>query len=121
MAEETPTISILDGTKEALDMDPDYTEFDQTIIMHINSVLADLHLLGVGPSAGFAITGSSATWPQFLGGDDPTLNNIKTYLYLRVKVLFDPSQLAHVATAIQEQIVKYEYLINIWREEGLIP
>jgi hypothetical protein len=85
--------SILNQTKRVLGLAEDYTVFDQDVIMHINSTFSTLHQLGVGPANGFAIQDASATWDQFLGGD-PTINSVKSYVHICVRMLFDGNSLS---------------------------
>jgi len=107
--------SILTSTKKALGLDEEYTAFDPDIIMHINSVLSTLNQLGIGPDLGFMIEDKEALWDTFLGSD-PRLNNIKSYVYLRVRMLFDPPQTGFHTTAMQDQIKELEWRINVQRE-----
>jgi hypothetical protein len=107
--------SILTSTKQALGLAEDYTAFDPDIIMHINSVFSTLNQLGIGPTLGFMIEDKEALWDTFLGSD-PRLNNIKTYVYLRVRMLFDPPQTGYHTTAMQDQIKELEWRINVQRE-----
>ena len=108
--------SILTSTKKILGIAEDYTVWDLDIITHINSAFSDLTQLGVGPVAGFMIEDSTAVWTDFLV-DDLQLNSVKTYIYLRVKLLFDPPTTSYAVTAMQEQIEKLEWRLNIHREE----
>lgn len=107
--------SILNSIKKILGIDETYTAYDVDILMHINSVFARLHQLGIGPDAGFSIEDETATWDTFLAGD-PRLNNVKTYMYLRVRLLFDPPATSYAIQAMREQIAELEYLINTYRE-----
>jgi hypothetical protein len=109
------TNSILDSVKKVLNLGSDYTPFDQDIIMHINSVFSALNQLGVGPESGFMIEDKDAIWSDFLG-TDMRLNNIKTYVYLRVRMLFDPPTIGYLVQAMQEQIKELEWRINVQRE-----
>lgn len=103
--------SILDSIKKLLGPGEDYDHFDQDIIMHINSVFSILYQLGVGAKA-FTITGSNETWSDYL--DDWTnLNDIKTYIYLRVKMLFDPPSSGTVMEALKENLRELEWRINV--------
>lgn len=108
--------SILTTTKKALNLPEEDVAFDMDIIMHINSVFSDLNQLGVGPDLGFMIEDKSTTWDAFLGSD-PRLNHVKTYVYLRVRMLFDPPQTGFHTQAMQEQITKLEWMLNVQREE----
>lgn len=112
------TDSILDGTKKALGLEPDYTPFDADIIMHINSVFGTLHQLGIGPVEGFAIEDSTATWSAFLDGDK-RFNPVKTYVFLRVRMLFDPPNTAYLVSAMKEQITEMEWRLNLVRETDM--
>ena len=77
--------SILNSIKKLIGLDPDYTEFDTDLIIHINSVFLDLEQLGAGSQEGFFIEGSTETWEDFLPEDPLVLNPIKPFLYLKVK------------------------------------
>lgn len=107
--------SILDSTKKVLGIDADYTAFDMDIIMHINSALATLNQLGVGPDEGFSIEDNTAKWGDLLG-DDKRLNQVKSYVYLKVRVMFDPPASSFVLSSFQEQIKEHEWRINVVRE-----
>ena len=107
--------SILDSTKKILGIEPTYTAFDIDIIMNINGVLSTLQQLGIGPAEGFSIADNTATWDQFLGLD-PRLNNVKTYVFLRVRALFDPPNTAYLVTSMNEQIRELEWRLNVTRE-----
>jgi hypothetical protein len=108
--------SILDSTKKTLNLAPDYTAFDEDIIMHINSAFSTLNQLGVGPAEGFMIEDKDPTWDTFLGSD-PRLNHVKSYVFLRVKLLFDPPSTGFHTTAIQKQIEELEWRMNVQRED----
>lgn len=107
--------SILDSVKKVLGIDKDYDVFDVDILMHINSVFATLNQLGVGPEAGYSIEDASPTWSDYLG-DDLRLNNVKTYVYLRVRMLFDPPTTSYLLNAYEKQIQEAEWRINVTRE-----
>lgn len=111
--------SILGSVKKSLGLEPTYDAFDTEIIMHINSVLSNLWQLGVGPETGFSIEDDSATWEQFLEQDN-RYNVVKTYIYLRVRLLFDTPSASTAVAAIQEQIKEQEWRINV-TQETLVP
>lgn len=104
--------SILVSTKKNLGIAADYTAFDQDIILHINSVFSTLNQLGVGPTYGFQIEDDVATWTDFLHGD-PRLNSVKTYVYLRVRLLFDPPSTSYLISALNSQILELEWRLNV--------
>jgi hypothetical protein len=107
---------VLKSVKKVLGLADDYDVFDPDIIMHINSVLSTLNQLGIGPPQGFAIEGDADTWDSFLEGD-PRLNNVKTYVCLRVRMIFDPPDRSFIVTAYQDQIKELEWRINAQRED----
>lgn len=107
--------SILDSIKKVLGLSPDYEVFDEDVILHINSVLATLNQLGVGPEYGFRIDGKDETWYDFMG-DDPNLSSVKSYIYLKVRLLFDPPQNSNITNAMNEQLKEFEWRINVYRE-----
>ena len=109
------TNSILDSVKKVLGISPEYTEFDIDIIMHIDAVFATLHQLGVGPIQGFRIEDNTVKWDAFLG-DDARLNSVKTYVYLCVRLSFDPPATSFVIASMKEQIQELEWRLNVVRE-----
>jgi hypothetical protein len=109
------TDSILTSTKKILGIAEDYEAFDVDVLTHINSVFSTLNQLGIGPEEGFAIEDAVATWSDFLG-DDLRLNNVKTYVYLRVRLLFDPPTTSFLIASLNEQAKELEWRINVQRE-----
>lgn len=109
--------SILDSVKKSVGIGPDYEAFDPDIIMHINSVLSTLHSLGVGPDTGFAIEDSMTEWVEFIG-EDPRLNMVKSYIYLKVRLLFDPPQTSFTTNKLDEMAKEYEWRLNVASEGG---
>lgn len=107
--------SILESTKKVLGIAADYTAFDMDIVMHINSALATLNQLGVGPDAGFFIEDDSAEWGDFVG-EDPRYNQVRSYVYLKVRLIFDPPATSFVIAAMEKQIQEHEWRLNVLRE-----
>jgi len=107
--------SILRSTKKILGIDADYTAFDLDIMTHINSVFSTLSQIGIGPINGFMIEDDDDTWDAFLGAD-ANLNAVKTYVYLRVRLLFDPPTTSYMITSMKEQIQELEWRLNVYRE-----
>lgn len=105
--------SILYSIKKMMGLDPDYTPFDTDLILHINSVLMILRQLGIGPVLGYSITGPDETWDDYLGSDEPLLEAVKSYIYLKVRTMFDPPSNSYVMDAIQKQIAEYEWRLNV--------
>lgn len=112
--------SILKSVKKILQIDESYTVFDLDIITHINSVFSTLHQLGVGPQSGFMIEDATSEWDEFLGAS-PVLNSVKTYVYLRVRLLFDPPETSYHIDAIKDQVKELEWRINMQYESTLLP
>lgn len=108
--------SILKSTKKILGIEAEYDAFDLDVITHINSVFVTLNDLGIGPNEGFMIEDDDALWADFLGSD-PRLNSVKSYVYLRVRLLFDPPTSSYLITALNEQVKELEWRINVGREE----
>lgn len=111
--------SILTSVKKALHIAEADTAFDPEIVMHINAAFSTLHQLGVGPIEGFAIVDATPTWDTFLLGDD-RYNFIPTYVYLKVRLIFDPPQTAHLLNAIEGQCSELEVRINTLREGDVV-
>lgn len=107
--------SILKSTKKILGIDPADESFDLDIITHINSAFSTLHDLGVGPEDGFVIEDDETLWEDYL--DDPVqLSQVKTCVYLRTRLLFDPPTAGYLLTAAQEQLRECEWRLNTRRE-----
>lgn len=108
--------SILNSTKKILGISEDYTAFDTDIITHINTAFSILTQLGVGPVGGFMIENADAVWADFLDGDNQ-YNSIKTYVYLKVRQLFDPPTTSYLISAYERQVQELEWRISVHREE----
>lgn len=107
--------SILTTIKKLLGITEDYTQFDADIIMHINSVFMILSQLGVGPAEGFSITDASTIWKDFLN-DSKNLESVKSYMYLKVKMLFDPPTSSAVIDSIDRSVSEMEWRLNLAAE-----
>lgn len=107
--------SILNNVKLDLGLAEDYDAFDPVIIRHINSAFGTAGQLGLGPPQGFKIQGEATTWDSFL--DDDRLEEVKAYIFLKVKMLFDPPATSFAITAVQDQIKELEWRLNVKRED----
>jgi hypothetical protein len=106
--------SILDVTKKILGLPPEQTAFDLEIITHINSIFTVLEQLGVGPSGGFFITDNTSKWSEFMG--DEAINAVKSYMGLRVRLLFDPPATGPATDAITKQAEMLEWRLHTLME-----
>jgi hypothetical protein len=109
--------SILKSTKKILGIGPDDDSFDLDVLTHVNSVFSTLQQLGIGPEAGFAIEDDTVNWGDYLIDDPLKLNQVRTYVYLRVRLLFDPPTTSYLLTAVQKQLEECEWRLNVHREE----
>lgn len=109
-------MSILNSVKKVLGLAEDYTVFDEDVIMHINTAFSTLTQLGVGPPEGFMIEDATAEWNEFIV-DDIQYNSVKSYVFLKVSMLFDPPQTSYLITAKEKQIQELEWRLNVHREE----
>ena len=100
--------SILKSTKKVLSVPPDYEAFDQDIITYINSAFSVLHQLGVGPSTTFYIEDDSSEWDD-LDLNDNQLGLVKSYIGLKVRMLFDPPSTSFVIEAVNNMIQEHEH------------
>lgn len=107
--------SILISIKKLLGISEEYDHFDSHIIVHINSVFSILTQLGVGPVAGFSIKDETAVWTDFIP-DNPKLESVKSYVYFKVKLLFDPPLSSAVIESMNRMIAELEWRINIAAE-----
>ena len=107
--------SILTSIKKLLGITEEYDQFDPDIIMHINSVFMILTQLGVGPAEGFSIEDDTAVWTDFIQ-DAKKLESVKTYIYLKVKLLFDPPLSSAVIESMNRLINELEWRLNVAAE-----
>lgn len=106
--------SILNSIKKLLGFEADYTAFDIDIMIHINSVFFSFQELGIGPAQGFSIKGNEETWDQFIG--DQSIEAVKTAMYMRVRLIFDPPASSFALTAMKENAERLEWLLSIQQE-----
>lgn len=109
--------SILTSIKKLLGIAEEYKHFDTDLIMHINSVFSILTQLGVGPSEGFSITDDSAVWTDFIQ-ENSKIELVKSYIHLKVKLLFDPPLSSAVIEAINRMISEFEWRLNVAVDPG---
>lgn len=106
------TESILTSIKKLLGIDAGYPHFDTDLVMHINSVFSILTQMGVGPSDGFLITGVDEVWSSFIT-DQSCLQLVKSYIYLKVRLLFDPPLSSAAIDSINQQIKEFEFRLFV--------
>lgn len=111
--------SILISIKKLLNIDVNDTAFDTDIVVLINGEFMTLQQLGIGPEEGFSLDTSNAyskCWTDFF--DDPRLiDSVKTFVYMRVRMIFDPPASSVVADAINARISEVEWRLNVWAEQ----
>ena len=109
--------SILTSIKKLLGIPEDHEHFDADLIIHINSVFLILTQLGVGPSEGFTISDKTATWDEFLP-DEKNLEAVKSYMYMKVRLLFDPPLSSAVMECMNRTISELEWRLNVAAESS---
>lgn len=107
--------SVLTSIKKMLGISADYTVFDNDIIMHINSVLMTLNQLGVGPDEPASITSEMDTWEKVFG-DRKDIEAVKTYMYIKVRIVFDPPTSSFVLEAMNRTASELEWRLNVQAE-----
>lgn len=110
------TTSILNTTKKVLGIAAEYDAFDVDIIMHINSTFSTLHQLGVGPTQAFSIADADAVWTDFTG-TNTAIESVKTYIWSKVKLAFDPPNTSFGQDALQKMCEEFEWRLNVQSEE----
>ena len=108
--------SIMDSIKKNLGIVPEYTAFDDQIILDINAAFSTLHQLGFGPDEGFEITGIDEFWSDII--EEPRFNFVKSYVCMKVRVMFDPPTSSYALDALNKQIAEYEWRIKSEIETG---
>lgn len=109
--------SILTSIKKLLGISEDYDNFDADIIIHINSVFSILNQLGVGPTRCFYITDKASLWVDFLE-DKTQIESVKSYVYLKVRLMFDPPQSSAAIESINKMISELEWRLNVAAESS---
>lgn len=109
--------SILLSIKRLLGVSEDCEHFDDEIIIHINSVLVILNQLGVGPPGGFIVTDTRQTWSMFVP-NRTDIEFIKTYVFMKVKLIFDPPQSSSAIESMNRVISELEWRINVAVDPG---
>ena len=102
--------SILNSTKKFLGISSEYTQFDADIIMHINSVLMILNQIGVGKN--IIIKDDTTVWDEF----EPDIDEkplVKSYVYMKVRTMFDPPTSGQVSESLQRAIAEAEWRLSI--------
>ena len=103
--------SILNAIKKMLGPTSDDTHFDADLIIHINSVFAILSQMGVGPKDGFSIQDDSTLWSSYIDG--PEMQMVKSYMYLKVRLIFDPPTSSSVMDSTNKLIDEYEWRLHV--------
>ena len=109
--------SILVSIKRTVGIEPSYTIFDPELTLHINSVFAILHQLGIGPKEGFALVTGEEKWSEFQSSAIYPFNLIKTYMAIRVRLLFDRPDTSYAAEAMEKMAQEYEWRMMVAKEE----
>lgn len=107
--------NILSSIKKLLGIPTEETAFDSDIIMHINSVFMILNQLGIGPTDGFTISDDYALWSDFIP-DGQNIELVKSYMYMKVRLMFDPPSSSAVLSAMEKSISEFEWRLNVQAE-----
>lgn len=110
--------SILNSVKDMIAGGAIHEHFDNELIMHINTVIANLREIGIGPEEGFAIKDESATWSDLVG-DSKKLEAVKSYVSFKVRMMFDPPTSSAVSEAIKANIQELEWRLGTTYEIGV--
>lgn len=110
--------SILTSMKKMLGIEEDYEAFDMDLIININSVFTILNQLGIGPEDGYMIAGKENLWEEFLI-DDANVEAVKSYMYLKLRLLFDPPSNSFLVTSLENQVKEFEWRLAVQVEKGV--
>lgn len=112
--------SILTSVKKQIGITDEYDVFDSTLIMHINSVFMILAQMGIGPSRAFQIKDTEDTWSDFIPEDDPNMEPVKSYMGMKVRLLFDPPTGSVHMESMKQLIAELEWRLNFESEQKTI-
>ena len=110
--------SILNSTKKILGLDESYTHFDVDITMHINTALFSLSQLGVSVADSYSIRDASDTWVMLFGAAQ-NLEAVKSYIYYKVRLAFDPPKTSYGIKAIEDQVKELEWRLSVHVDQTL--
>lgn len=110
--------SILKTIRKMIGPSHECDVFDVDLIVHINTIFATLTQIGVGPISGFEITGDTETWADFIGSD-PRFSAVKSYMYLKTRLLFDPPASSVAAASMEKLALEYEWRLNVNAESDM--
>lgn len=113
--------SILISMRKQIGLDKDCSDFDSDLIMHINSAFLNLKQIGVGPDEGYAIENDEDEWNDYIDIEEhpelkTLLSAIKTFIFIKVKLIFDPPQSSAVSALLKEALAEAEWRINLEAE-----
>ena len=112
--------SVLTSMKATLNLDNADESFDIEIVVFINALLSELNAIGIGPAYGFEIADETKTWTEFLG-DEMRINMAKSWMYLRLRLIFDPPETGPLTTAIENQATRAYWYLSTFREVQIAP
>lgn len=101
--------SILNNVKKLLGIDGDDDSFDVDVMTIINSTILSLAQMGIGPPNGFIVTSIENEWADWIVTPTINLEGIKTYLYLKTKLIFDPPTNSTVIEAFNKSLSELEW------------
>lgn len=110
--------SILTSVKKLLGVVEDDENFDMDVMIHINTYLNHLNQIGVGVK-GFTIQDKNAVWSDFLGDDVSRLQAVKTFVYIKVRLIFDPPNSSYVASELNNAVKEIEFRLNAEVDPGM--
>ena len=110
------TESILLSIKKLNNVAADYTAFDDDFVLYINSALSDLNQLGIGPAEGFVVESQDEFWEDFVE-NEPRLNQLKTYIGLKVRLLFDPPASSFAIEMMEKQLDELAWRLKVSQED----
>lgn len=111
--------NILTSVKKLIGISAECTDFDMDVILHVNSTFSVLTQLGVGPSEGFSISDDTTIWSDFIPAEDRNkFSMVKTYVFMKAKLVFDPPTNSATLQALKESIEEYEWRLNVAAESN---
>lgn len=110
---------ILSTVRRAVGMSDEIHDFDEALILEINTALNILTQLGIGPKRGFRISGEDERWDDFLGEDssDPRYEMAKDYVCQRTRLKFDPPQASYLLSALESNVSELEWRLSIQNDD----
>lgn len=108
--------SILKSIKKLLGLHADDTSFDTDVLIYINSAFATLKELGVNNGELVVVEDADKAWSSTTISDE-ALPMVKTYIYLKARLIFDPPGTSFAIAALEKIMEEQEWRLREFHDD----